>query len=64
MFLISVSEGLKKVASKIDKDAMNFMKKHPNPKDSAVEGYAKKQGYAPDKFEEAIYRITTKLMKK
>jgi hypothetical protein len=60
---IKISSILIKIAKAIDDDALNFMKNHPNPKDSAVEGYAKKHGYKPSTFEEAIYRITTKGLK-
>jgi hypothetical protein len=56
----SVLNRMGKIAKAIDDEALSFMKKHPNPKDSIVENYAKKHGYKPSAFEEAIYRITTK----
>lgn len=55
----------KKISRKeIDKKIMDFFEKNPNPPDDKVHKLADELGVDPDKFEEYIYSILSKKLKK
>ena len=49
---------------KLKTKIISFLKRNPNPKDSQVHRFAKRNKYSVDDVEEGIYRLATKYAKK
>jgi len=48
----------------INTKIVNFLKRNPNPKDSQVHKFAKRNKYDTDTVEEALYKMATKYVKR
>ena len=55
---------MNKMKSKLKTKIINFLKRNPNPKDSQVHRFAKRNKYSTDTVEEGIYRLATKYVNK
>ena len=48
---------------KLKTKIISFLKRNPNPKDSQVHRFAKRNKYSTDDVEEVIYKLATKYVK-